>query len=393
MTQEQPDDAGWSAPETTVLERAAAALDTDHGGVLATVVGVAGSAYRRPGAKLLIEEDRHTGSVTAGCIEGRLRDLAGIVLDTGGPRVERFDLTGDEDGWGVGLGCNGVVDVLLEPLDDQLRPMLEAYQAGHDGLALAVVGSGGEELPVGTRGYAPGGDLSAATGLPAWLREGLAGTAGELLAAGTAATVTVTGPEGDVEVFCDPVLAPPALYLFGSSTDVDPVADLASRAGFRVTVVSFRGGRADESLFPHADRVRVTNPGRLTEALTFDEDTYAVLMTHNLVDDRLALESLLETTVPYIGLMGPRKRFEDLRTDVEDTELELTDADRERLYTPIGLDLGGGTPYQVATSIVAELLAVHNGRSAGHLRERETTIHDRPDRPERRERPESSTHD
>lgn len=388
MTEAPPDDAGWSAPETTVLERAATALDTDHGGVLATVVGVAGSAYRRPGAKLLVEEDRHTGSVTAGCIEGRLQDLAGTVLGTGVPRVEQFDLTGDEDGWGVGLGCNGVVDVLLEPLDDRLRPLLEAYRGGHDGLALAVIDSDTRELAAGARGYAPDGDLSSATGLPAWLRERLAGAADELLSAGTAATVTVTGPEGDVEVFCDPVLAPPALYLFGSSTDVDPVAELASRAGFRVTVVSFRGGRADGSLFPHADRVRVTNPGRLTETLALDEDTYAVLMTHNLVDDRLALESLLETTVPYIGLMGPRKRFEDLRTGVEDKELQLTDADRERLYTPIGLDLGGGTPYQVATSIVAELLAVRNGRSADHLRDRETTIHDRPDRPGRQGEPE-----
>nr|ABT17363.1 hypothetical protein [uncultured haloarchaeon FLAS10H9] len=97
------------------------------------------------------------------------------------------------------------------------------------------------------------------------------------------------------------------------------------------------------------------------------------------IDDRLALESLLDTPVPYIGLMGPHERFEDLRAGVGNAELDLTDADRERLYTPIGLDLGGGTPYQVATSIVAELLAVRNGRSADHLRTREASIHDRPD--------------
>ncbi|TSD09017.1 XdhC/CoxI family protein [Haloglomus irregulare] len=378
MREDRPD-AGWSAPEATVLERAAATLDADRDGVLATVVGVAGSAYRRPGAKLLVEGDGHTGSVTAGCIEGRLRTLAATVLETGTSQVERFDLTGDDEGWGAGLGCNGVVDVLLEPLDERHRPMLDGYLAGNDGLALTVVGGAGDELPVGSRWYATDGDLSTVTGLPTWLRGSVAEAVEAVLAGGTAATVTIPGPDGDVEVFCDPVLAPPALYLFGSGTDVDPVAELASRADFRVTVVSFRGGRADESLFPHADRVRVTNPTRLTEALAFDEDTYAVLMTHNLVDDRLALESLLDTPVPYIGLMGPHERFEDLRAGVGNAELDLTDADRERLYTPIGLDLGGGTPYQVATSIVAELLAVRNGRSADHLRTREASIHDRPD--------------
>lgn len=377
---EQPPTNGddWSVPETAVLSEIDAALAADRDGVVATVAAVEGSAYRRPGAKMLVDDARGVGSITAGCLEDEVVALAEEVLATGDPRVERFDLTDDEE-WGLGLGCNGVIDLLLEPLDERFGELADRYARGEDGLALAVTDPGDSELAVGDRAYAPGGDLSAVDALPAWLVDPLRERARELYDREESATVPVEGPDGTVRVFVDPVLAPPELYVFGSGNDVRPVSELASKADFRVTVVAFRGGRADPDAFPAADRVVSASAPRVGEELDVDADSYAVVMSHNFVDDRMAVESLLETETPYVGLMGPESRFERLRDDLAAAGRPLTGDDRERLYAPIGLDLGGGAPYQIAMSIVTEVLAVHNGRGAGHLRERSSPIHGRLD--------------
>lgn len=145
-------------------------------------------------------------------------------------------------------------------------------------------------------------------------------------------------------------------------------------ADFHVTVVGFRGARAKSDHFPNADEVIATSPSNIADVVDVDRDTYAITMTHNFVDDRLALEALLETPILYIGLLGPRKRFEEMRRAFAEEGVTFTGTDFERIYTPVGLDLGGGAPYQIAQSIVAELLAVKNDREPGHLREREGTI-------------------
>jgi xanthine dehydrogenase accessory factor len=155
------------------------------------------------------------------------------------------------------------------------------------------------------------------------------------------------------------------------------VADLAKRVDFRVTVATFRGGAADADRFPAADRVLSTSPADVGETLDFDSDTYAVVMTHNFVDDRIAIEELLATPVEYVGLMGPRERFEEIQEAFADEGRTFTDGERDRIYTPAGLDIGGGTPFHIAQSIVAEVTAVHHGRDPTHLTEREGPIHDR----------------
>ncbi|MFB6140530.1 MAG: XdhC family protein [Halosimplex sp.] len=382
MTTNARTDDEWSRPETAVMADMRDALSEGRDAVVATIAAVEGSAYRRPGAKMLVDGDGAVGSITAGCLEDEVVALARSVLETGRPRLERFDLTDDEE-WGLGLGCNGVIDLLLEPLDDRFERLLDRYAAGENGLALTVVEAPEDgDLAVGDRAYAPDGDLAAGDRsngdpLPEWLVDEVADAATEYYERGESATVEVAGPEGSVRVFVDPVLAPPELYVFGSGNDAAPVSELAAAAGFRVTVVAFRGGRADPEAFPAADRVVAASAPRIGEELDFDDETYAVVMSHNFVDDRMAVEALLDTPVPYIGAMGPESRFERMREAFIEEDRPLTDADLDRLYAPIGLDLGGGAPYQIATSIVSEVLAVHNERSPGHLRERKSPIHGR----------------
>ncbi|MDS0296261.1 XdhC family protein [Halogeometricum luteum] len=373
----------WSLPETDVFDQIRAALDDDADAVLSTVIDVEGSAYRRPGAKMILRPDGSgAGSITAGCLEDEVRALAADVLSDGDPRVETWDLTGEDDVWGLGVGCNGVITVLLEPLDDSYRPVVEARLGGDPiGVATAV---GGESagLEPGARAYYDGEGFSdAADGAlsdPDVLAE-LEPAMATLYEGGKAETVTAETDGGTVEVFLEGVRPPPELVVFGSGPDVAPVVELAKLVDFRVTVVSFRGGKAGGERFPRADEVVSASPADVGEMREWDGDTYAVVMTHNFLDDRIALEALLETPVPYVGLMGPHDRFEEMREDLAADGRTLTEAERERIYTPIGLSLGGDSPYQIGYSIVAELLAVANDRTPQHLSRRAGPIHDRVD--------------
>jgi xanthine dehydrogenase accessory factor len=366
-------DSNWSVPETEVLSAVGDALDAGREAVLATVIDVEGSAYRRPGAKMMIEDGESAGSVTAGCLEDEVRTLAADVRAAGEPRVETFDLTGDDGTWGLGMGCNGIITILLEPVDESHRPVVERVAEGEDVGVVTVVDG---DRPRGERGYYTP-DEGFFGDLPAWLHAELTEPTAALLGQGDTDTLQIDRDEGDVEVFVDGIEAPPHLVVFGSGPDVGPVVDLAKRVDFRVTVVGFRGAQATSEAFPAADEVLASSPANVESAVAFDPDTYAVVMTHNFVDDRLVLEALLDTPVPYIGLMGPTERFEELLDAFADEGVALPEDAFERIHTPIGLDLGGDSPYRIAYSIVGELLTVANDRTPQHLSEREGPIHDR----------------
>jgi xanthine dehydrogenase accessory factor len=371
----------WSVPETEVVQRIRNRLDGDGTDVLATIVDVEGNAYRRPGAKMLLDEGgTGVGSITAGCLEDELVKVGKRVRETGRPELVTYDLLEDDedDVWGMGVGCNGLIEVLLEPLTETYRPAVEAFFGGRDVAVVTVLDGGETGFEQGDRAYyhpetgrlaGPDGD-----GATDWPAESLSGVAAELAGRGAADTVTV----GDMEVFVDGLAAPDELVVFGTGHDVGPVTEFAAKNDFRVTVVGFRGAVDLDEKFPAADRVVTTSPPTVADDLDLGDRTYAVVMTHNFVDDRLTVESLLEADVPYIGLMGPRERFEEMLEAFED-EGDPLDGDLSALYTPVGLDLGGGSPFQIAHSIVAEALAVSNGRTPRHLKAREGPIHERVD--------------
>ncbi|WP_435347616.1 XdhC family protein [Haloarchaeobius sp. HRN-SO-5] len=365
----------WSVPETDVFDRVRTALDERTEAVLATVVDVDGSAYRRPGAKMLVDPAGvGAGSITAGCVEDEVRQLALEVLDDGEPRVETWDLTGDDDVWGMGVGCNGVVTVLLEPLDDSYRPVVDAVERGDD---VGVVTAVGGDVATGARTCYDPGEGFADGDLPDWVLADLEDVTETLVAEGKADTVRVEGEGRTAEVFVDGVQAPPNLVVFGSGHDVAPVVELAKLVDFHVTVVSYRGARSAPEDFPRADEVVSGSARDAADLVDFDDDTYVVVMTHNFLDDRMTLDGLLSTPVPYVGLMGPRERFEQMLDDFADEGVTVEQSDLDRIHTPVGLNLGGDSPYQIAYSIVAELLAVANDRTPQHLSEREGPIHER----------------
>lgn len=369
----------WSTPKTEVFEWIQEALDGAVDAVLATVVNVEGSAYRRPGAKMLLwPSGGGVGSITAGCLEDEVRALATDVLEKGEPRIESWDLTGDDDVWGLGVGCNGVITVLLEPLDETYRPIVDAYRAG-DPIGVVTDLGGDADAGVGRRAYyrPETGVETNGSDIPDMVLEELRDPVAQLVADGGSETLQIDSSEGSIEVFVDGVRPPPELVAFGSGHDLMPLIELAKRVDFRVTVVPFRGGRADSGDFSLADEVVTASPRDVAELRDWTADTYAVVVTHNFVDDRLTVEQLLETPVEYVGVMGPEKRFAEMCEEFEAEGRPITDSERERIYTPVGLDLGADTPYQIAFSIVAEVLAVANDRTPKHLSQRSGHIHER----------------
>jgi xanthine dehydrogenase accessory factor len=376
-------DDPWSVTDRDLHDRLAALRDADADAAVATVVGVEGSAYRRPGAKLLAPADGDAlGAVTAGCLEGPVGAVAADVRDSGSPAVETFDLM-DDDEWGLGLGCNGVIDLLVDPLDDSYDPLVAALADREPAAVLTVVASDDPGVPLGARTVVTaGGDHTGSDrpGVPEDAVASLRDAASDAHETGTSGVVTVERDAGDIDVFADGVQPAPELLLFGSQNDVHAVARVGAEAGFRVTVASARGARADADQFPNAHRVVGSHPGDLADVPDAPERTYAVLMSHNLVDDQLALETLLtETAVPYVGLMGPRERFEELQDALADDSVTLSQSELDRVSTPVGLDLGDGSPTGIAFSIVSEVMAVANDAEGGRLRDQSGPIHPRVD--------------
>lgn len=373
----------WSATRLDIHERLRSLTDSGTG-TLATIVDVEGSAYRRPGAKLVVDDESESmGAITAGCLEGPLLDLASDVRETGKPRVETFDLT-DDDEWGMGLGCNGIIDILLEPIDDSLVLALDELAAKRPAAVLTVVESGIPDVATGARVTVTGDRTVHSTGTRASIPDSVVDRLDPAIDAavtdGTSVLEQVTLDDGDISVFVDGLEPVHDLVLFGSQNDVHPVSRLAQEVGFRVIVASGRGAKGSADAFPYAHEVRSVRAPDLASVVDADAYTSVVLMSHNFIDDRLALESLLaDSEVPYIGLMGPRKRFEEMRAEFEEEGVQFSRDDLDRIATPVGLDVGGGEPVEIALSIVSEVLAVSNDRLGGRLKDSEGTIHPRID--------------
>jgi xanthine dehydrogenase accessory factor len=315
------------------------------GSVLATLVTVEGSSYRRPGARLLIPlHGRGIGSISGGCLEEDVIARARRVHETGTPESVTYDTTSENDLiWGVGLGCHGITRVLLEKVASRpawAMALAESFAARRP-VALAVVHEG-TSLPLGTR---------LASELPASAR-------------------------AEDGVFFQTVSPPTTLILFGAGDDAQPLARLAKELGWHVTVADPRAAFATNERFPMADARVVASAHELVARTAPGADALVVVMTHHYVHDVPLLRALLPLPTAYLGLLGPKKRADKILADLAADGFAVTPEHRAHLHAPVGLDLGADGPEQVALAIVAEMQAVLAGRSARPLHQRSGPIHE-----------------
>jgi xanthine dehydrogenase accessory factor len=348
---------------------------------LATIVAVRGSTYRRPGARLLVpEEGSPVGNISGGCLEGDVADMARVVMDEGRARLAGWDLTADDDAvWGLGLGCNGAIEVFIEPAERA------AEVAGALRVALE------EERPISVvtvvessrAGIEPGARLVVR---PDGTSDGSLGEASVDAVAVEAATALLREERSEVRALAEgirafvEVLDPPLrLIVCGAGHDAIPLVRAASVLGWSLTVVDDRPAFLTRDRFPEATGfVGVDDPEDAAKAAAVDDRTFAVVMTHNFLRDKGYVRSLLGSPAAYIGMLGPGARTERLLMELRDEGVEIADGDRERIHGPAGLDLGGEGPEEIAQAIIAEIVAVKRQRAGGFLRDRPGPIHDRP---------------
>ena len=348
---------------------------------LATIVAVRGSTYRRPGARLLVPEDgAPVGNISGGCLEGDVADMARVVMGEGRARLAGWDLTADDDAvWGLGLGCNGAIEVFIEPAEraaEVAGALRMALEDERPICVVTVVESGNQAVPAGGRiVVAPSSEPEGTLGTAAVDAEAIA-AARELLEAERSEVRTLAG---GVRAFVEVLEPPVRLVICGAGHDAIPLVRVAATLGWRAVVVDDREAFLTHKRYPDAAGfVHVAEPEDAAKAAAVDPRTFVVVMTHNFIRDKAYLRTLLTSPAAYVGMLGPAARTERLLMELADEGVEITAERRERIHGPAGLDLGSEGPEEIAQSIVAEIVAVRRGRAGGFLKERPGPIHDRP---------------
>ena len=347
---------------------------------LATIVAVKGSTYRRPGARLLVSAGGDmVGNISGGCLEGDVADVAKVVMVEGEPRIASFDLTSDDEHvWGWGLGCNGAIEVFVEPADraaETAGVLRRALQEDRRLASVTVLESDVDGVERGARLLVePDGSRTGGLGAEA-LDDEAARVALDQLDAGRS---EIRELAGGVRAFVEVLEPPLRLLVCGAGHDVIPLVRTASDLGWKVTVIDERRQFLTHERFPQAAAfLHVDQPEDAAGEAGVDERTVVMVMSHNYLRDKDYLRGFLGTDAPYIGLLGPRVRTDRLLAELRDEGVKPSAADLERMFGPAGLDLGGEGPEEIAHAIVGEILAARRGRGAGFLREREGPIHER----------------
>jgi xanthine dehydrogenase accessory factor len=338
--------------------------------VLATIAETLGSTYRKAGAQMLIAPDGSAaGLLSGGCLEADLLERARKVLDTGEALAVEYDTRSSDDIlWGIGLGCEGAMRILLTRLDaaNGYQPFAYVEQARHDNAAARfalIVDSKNPAYPLGATFR--NGD----THVPAVVAEALgAATSAVRTQANTAKPVEAE----NAKFLIVSIALPIQLLLLGAGPDAMPVVDFAAMLDWHVSVLDHRPAYADPARFPRAKRVTAQPVSQLEEHLQSASYDAAVVMSHHLISDAGYLSALAHSAIPYVGLLGPAPRRARLMSDIG----SRAEGFHGRLHGPIGLDIGATSPETIALAIISEIQAVLAGRSGRSFSE--TTDAQRP---------------
>lgn len=349
---------------------------------LATIVATRGSTYRRAGARLLIPADGEPiGNLSGGCLEGDVVKIGREVLRDGSARMITFDLSAEgEEVWGYGLGCNGTLELLIEPADGAVataQALRMAVEEERPCVLVSVIASDVPEVPIGRRLLVTEdqtvGSIDQGTDAEAIK------LAGDALAHGHEQSHRPELQLGDgmLRLFVEPMLPPLRLVVCGAGHDAIPVVAAASAVGWRVVVADPRRRLLNPGRFPGATAFVQVEPAQAAGEIRPDRRTAVVVMTHNYLRDSEYLAGFLGSDAFYIGQLGPARRTKRLLMELAAQGIAPKADALATLHAPAGLDLGAEAPEEIAVAIVAEVLAAHRRRQGGSLRERSGPIHDR----------------
>ncbi|HEX6180335.1 MAG TPA: XdhC/CoxI family protein [Chitinophagaceae bacterium] len=351
---------------------------------LATVVHVEGSSYRRPGARMLVEDNgKITGAISGGCLEGDALQKALLAIHQQQNKLVTYNTLDEDDvKFGIQLGCNGIVHILFEPINaaqpDNPIALLEksTSQRKHAVLVTLFSLKNYYGRQPGTCFFFDGSDTID------HLEDPVPGSAIKQEAASVllnrSPSLLQDYPEHQLTAFIELLQPAVSLVLVGAGNDAMPLVDMATVLGWETTVIDGRNSHANKQRFSKAYQVIVGKPGDVIAQINIDERTFIVLMTHNYNYDLAMLELLLQRKCRYIGTLGPGKRLQRLLNELEQNGVVISEEQRNAIHGPIGLDIGAEGAEEIALSILAEIKAVLAGRQGSFLRDRPDVIHARP---------------
>jgi xanthine dehydrogenase accessory factor len=348
--------------------------------VLATVVRVDGSSYRRPGARMLVTDDsKITGAISGGCLEGDALEKALFAMATGENKLIAYDSTGEDDiQFGLHLGCNGVVHILFEPInkEDPQNPVELLRLISNKGEeAVLVTIFSMKKMQPGTRLLHLKNNIHSSLTEP--LQLVLSEPVNNVYAEKQSAFLDVDIEHMTYTAFIEYIERPVSLVVAGAGNDIQPLIEIAAMLGWSVTVVDGRFHYAQPERFPRAAKVLYSRPADILTQIKTDSQTVFLLMSHNYNYDLDFLKHITEQDFGYIGLLGPAQKRDRMLSDLLDQGIQLNEEQLSKIYGPTGLDIGAENSTEIALSIVAEIKAFVSGRSGSPLKLKKETIHNR----------------
>jgi len=350
---------------------------------LATVVKVDGSAYRRPGARMLVTEDGElTGAISGGCLEGDALRKAQMVIFQQKPMLVTYDTTDEDDQkFGVGLGCNGIIHVLIEPLDpnDPENPvaLLKLSQKTREICVMTTIFSlkYASAEQIGTKVLFKKDSFSGTLEKEHdKIFEQIRNEVPSVLESQHNKISECIGFDA-VHVFYQFIKPATKLLLFGAGNDVIPLVKMAHILGYEITLIDGRKNYATPERFPEANQIIVGKADEVVSKIEFDPNTVALLMTHNFEYEAQVLSATQMKSLPYIGILGPKKKTEKLKERLVANGIAINEGFESMIYAPTGLDIGSETPEEIALAILSEVQAVMKGKSPSFLRDKKGPIH------------------
>lgn len=352
--------------------------------VLASVVETFGSTYQKAGAKMLIAGNGEThGLLGGGCFEHDLAEQAKSVFATGAAKTVFYDMRASADViWGLGLGCNGAVKVLLQRLTAErdyapLNVLAEASETDTSGVLVTCYDSQHHGYPLGTTIFLRGSTLTSQASTHTQISPFLA-PAAKIFSRQRTEIGTQTIEGHSVKALYDFIRPPLRLLIIGAGVDALPLVQYAAALGWQVTVADHRPNYIKPERFPLAKNLLLALPEEAPEKLAPTRFDALVLMTHNFDYDRRYLQQFAASGIAFIGLLGPAQRRDKLLSSLG----TIAERIRSRVFGPVGLDIGAQTPEEIALSIVAGIQAAISERSGeqldpGHLLTTEEQSDDR----------------
>ena len=350
---------------------------------LATVVHVDGSSYRRPGARMLVtDQGQITGAISGGCLEGDALIKARLAIHEKKNTLVTYNTLNHDDDveFGIQLGCNGIVHILFEPIDPAISnhpvAILEQCSLKRENSVVVTLFSLNNR-----RGEQPGtclyfNDHNLISKIGNKSLDDLV-KADAAIALEEKKSFLIQYEDESYSGLVEFIPPPVSMIIVGGGNDALPLLEMSKVLGWSVTIVDGRLTHANERRFSKANKIIVAKPEAAVKELIIDEWTVVVVMTHNYNYDLAFVKTVLDQSFPYLGMLGPKKRWEKLLNELKEQGLEFTDKQLSKVYGPTGIDLGAETSEEIALSILAEIKAVFNNRAGSFLRDKKESIHSR----------------